>query len=118
MEVINWVSRYLVGRRTRRSPGRWNRETLAPRLRVKRLEERRVLNAQAMPVEQLVIDAGAAGGDGQADTFHIEQDAEHIRVSVNGQEVSRTPFGQIESITIRGSLDDDILIAEFKSGEP
>jgi hypothetical protein len=82
------------------------------------LEERRVLNAQAMPVEQLVIDAGDAGGDGQADTFHVEQDAEHVRVSVNGQEVSRTPLGQIDSITIRGSLDDDILVAEFKSGEP
>ena len=32
--------------------------------------------------------------------------------------VSRTPLGQIDTIAIRGSADDDILIAEFKSGEP
>jgi len=87
-------------------------------LRVRRLEERRVLNADAAPLTQLVIDAGEAASDGQADTFHVELQADHVRLSVNGQEVNRAPLGQFESIMIRGSLDDDLLIAEFKAGEP
>ena len=85
---------------------------------MKRLEERRVLNADVAPVEQLVVDAGSAAADGQADTYVVEQHEDHVRISVNGQEVSRTPIAQLDSIHIRGSLDDDILIAEFKSGEP
>ncbi|HEX2473104.1 MAG TPA: hypothetical protein VHK01_00075, partial [Lacipirellulaceae bacterium] len=105
-------------RRASSKASRWDRESLAPTLRVKRLEERRVLNADAVPVDQLVIDAGSDGSDGQADTFHIEQDAGYVRVSVNGQEVANAAIADIGGITIRGSLDDDILLAEFKGGEP
>jgi hypothetical protein len=69
-------------------------------------------------LNQLVVDAGAAANDGLADTYVVEQHADHLSVSVNGEEVSKTPRGQYDSITIQGSLDDDILIADFKSGEP
>jgi hypothetical protein len=119
MGVFAWFAGLVA--RTRRAQyqaSRWNRESLAPTLRVKRLEDRRVLNADAVPVDQLVVDAGGDGGDGQADTFHIEQDAERVRVSVNGQEVANAALSEISGISIRGSLDDDILMAEFKGGEP
>jgi hypothetical protein len=119
MGVIAWfVGLVARSRRTSSKASRWDRESLAPTLRVRRLEERRVLNADAVPVDQLVIDAGSDGGDGQADTFHIEQDAGQVRVSVNGQEVAKGSLADIGHITIRGSLDDDILITEFKGGEP
>ncbi|HEY3395673.1 MAG TPA: hypothetical protein VGK58_23425, partial [Lacipirellulaceae bacterium] len=119
MGVFAWFAG--LAARTRRAQyqvSRWNKESLAPTLRVKRLEDRRVLNADAMPVDQLVVDAGGDGGDGQADTFHIEQDAERVRVSVNGQEVANAALSDISGISIRGSLDDDMLMAEFKGGEP
>jgi len=119
MRVFAWLHGLMAhSRRARSRANRWDRDSLAPTLRVKRLEERRVLNADAAPLDQLVIDAGSDAGDGQADTFHIEQHADHVRISVNGQEVSKTPLGQLNAITIQGSLDDDILIAEFKGGEP
>ncbi|HJQ79843.1 MAG TPA: hypothetical protein VJ828_07800, partial [Lacipirellulaceae bacterium] len=119
MGVFAWfVGLVARTRRAQYQASRWNRESLAPTLRVKRLEDRRVLNADAMPVDQLVVDAGSDGGDGQADTFHIEQDAERVRVSVNGQEVASAALSDISGISIHGSLDDDILMAEFKGGEP
>jgi hypothetical protein len=117
MGIFTWLYA-LYGQRSKTSANHWHRRALAPTLRVRRLEERRVLNADAAPLTQLVIDAGEAASDGQADTFHVELQADHVRVSVNGRELSKTPVGQVESIMIRGSLDDDLLIAEFKAGEP
>jgi hypothetical protein len=117
MGAFTWLHQFVARPRPSNTQS-WDRESLTPALHVKRLEERRVLNADAAPVEQLVIDAGSAAGDGQADTYVVEQHDDHLRVSVNGQEVSSTPLGQFDAIHIRGSLDDDILIAEFKSGEP
>ncbi len=119
MGVFAWIRELSRGSSCGSSKAkRWDQRSLAPILRVRRLEERRVLNAEAAPLNQLVIDAGDAAADGQADTFRVEQSADDVRISVNGQEVSRTPVGQLGQITIQGSLDDDILIAEFKAGEP
>src|SRR4051794_22446885 len=72
MGVFAWI----LGR-ARRLPkrgakaNRWDRTSLAPNLRVRRLEERRVLNADAAPVQTLVIDAGTSAGDGHTDTFVV-----------------------------------------------
>ncbi|MEN1678599.1 MAG: hypothetical protein AAGJ46_03330 [Planctomycetota bacterium] len=85
-----------------------------PHLAIKRLEERRVLNADAAPVELLVVDAGAAAGDGQADTFQVEQHETGIRVSVNGQETHTTSLGA--EIQIVGSADRDVLVADLLAG--
>lgn len=119
MGVFAWIlggARWSKKRRPKAN--RWDRVSLAPNLRVRRLEERRVLNADAAPVQALVVNAGAAAGDGHADTFVVEQHDNQVRVSINGKEVSNTPISQISTIKIQGSSDDDILIAEFKSGEP
>ena len=56
-------------------------------------------------------------GDGHADTFVVQQHDNQVRITVNGKQVSDTPISQLDSINIQGSSDDDILIAEFKSGE-
>jgi hypothetical protein len=125
MGVFAWIfglnrrPRAVHPKRSRRgTQSRWDRESLAPHLHVRRLEERRVLNADAAPVQQLVVDAGAAAGDGQADTFIVDQRDNQLSISVNGQEVARAEANQLDSIRIKGSADDDLLIAEFKSGEP
>jgi hypothetical protein len=81
------------------------------------LEERRVLNADAALVQHLVLDAGSAADDGQADTFHLEQDGSDVRISINGSEVARTSANQRTEISLRGSLDDDVFIADLKSGD-
>jgi hypothetical protein len=81
-----------------------------------RLEERRVLNADAATIQQLVVDAGAAANDGHADTFHIEQADNEIRVSLNGQEVGRAAFDRVGSVAIRGSSDDDVIMADIFGG--
>src|SRR5262245_54569717 len=95
---------------------RWTQETLVWPLRVTRLEDRRVLNADAMPIQQLVVTAAAAAGNGQADTFHIEQLDNQIRVSLNDHEVVRAPLGDNTSLKIEGSTDDDIFIIDLKDG--
>jgi hypothetical protein len=122
MGVFAWIfglnQRPRAARPKRNRNARWDREALAPHLRVRRLEERRVLNADAAPVQQLVVDAGSAAGDGQADTFIVEQRDNQLSISVNGQEIARAEANQFDSIKIKGSADDDLLIAEFKSGEP
>ena len=105
----------IVGYRRRMSHrrGRWSEDTLVWPLRVTQLEDRRVLNADAAPVQQLLIAAGAAANDGHADTFHIEQLDSQLHISLNGQEVSRTAIDKSESITIRGSSDDDTFIVDL-----
>jgi hypothetical protein len=119
MGVFAWIlGRARWSKKRRSKVNRWDRISLAPNLRVRRLEERRVLNADAAPVQALIVNAGTAAGDGHADTFVVEQHDNQVRVSINGKEVSNTPISQISTIKIQGSSDDDILIAEFKSGEP
>jgi hypothetical protein len=119
MGIFAWILGGKCWRQNIRSKAkRWDRASLAPHLRVRRLEERRVLNADAAPVQQLIVNAGTAAGDGHADTFVVEQHDNQVRISVNGKEVSNTPIAQIGTINIQGSSDDDVLIAEFKSGEP
>src|SRR5262245_35097775 len=115
MGLFAWIlGRKRLSRNSRSKANRWDRASLAPHLRVRRLEERRVLNADAAPVQQLLVNAGTSAADGHADTFVVEQHDNQIRISVNGQEVSNSPIAQINSISIQGSSDDDVLIAEFK----
>lgn len=119
MGVFAWIFGRTGGSRNRKSKlNRWDRVSLAPNLRVRRLEERRVLNADAAPVHALVVNAGSAAGDGHADTFVVEQHDNQVKISVNGKQVSDTPIALLGTIKIQGSSDDDVLIAEFKSGEP
>src|SRR3954453_4599391 len=118
MSVFAWILGRARWSRKRAKATRWDRASLAPNLRVRRLEERRVLNADAAPVQALVVDAGTSAGDGHADTFVIEQHDNQVRITINGKQISDTPTSQIGSINIHGSSDDDVLIAEFKSGEP
>ncbi|MDC0935255.1 hypothetical protein OAS39_03135, partial [Pirellulales bacterium] len=94
----------------------WGADELVARLNVKRLEERRVLNADAAPVEVLVVDAGDSGGDGQADSYYVQHDAESIRVSVNGQEIAAGLTADVNEIRIRGSADNDVLVADLLAG--
>ncbi|MCA9134159.1 MAG: hypothetical protein KDA45_13420, partial [Planctomycetales bacterium] len=81
---------------------------------VTRLETRRVLNGDAIMTE-LVVDAGSAANDGQTDTFHIQAVQDRVQVSLNGEVVSSAPLHQLRAITLRGSADDDIVIADLNN---
>ena len=113
-----WLVKQLTPCKNDKLPPRSARQELIPKLRVTRLEERRVLHADVTSAQQLIVDAGAAANDGQADTFRIERAADELLVSVNGELVSKAPVGQFDTITIRGSLDDDRVIADFQGGDP
>src|SRR5262245_34481801 len=100
MSVFAWILSRAGWSRKRAKKNRWDRASLAPNLRVRRLEERRVLNADAAPVQALVVDAGSSAADGHADTFVVEQHDSQVRITVNGKEVSDTPISQLGKISI------------------
>lgn len=102
------------------------------RLRVTRLEPRRVLNASPLvPVQDpsdvtadataaaqaddlaVVIDAGSQANDGVADTFHIYRSGDGIGVSVDGHEVFAGKLAPSQSLAIHGSADADHLIVHL-----
>ena len=118
MPTYDWTRKLLKAwrlKRTRRKQ-RFSTDSLVPQLSIKRLEERLVLNADAAPVEVLVVNAGDAGGDGQADIYQVQQEADYIQVSVNGQELHRAPVGSLSAIHINGSADNDVLVADLLAG--
>jgi autotransporter-associated beta strand protein len=113
-----WFRKLFSLRRSKQSKSklRFNSDSLVPQLSLKRLEERLVLNADAAPVEVLVVNAGDAAGDGQADVYHVEQVENEIRVSVNGQEVQSIAADRVSAIQINGSADNDVLVADLLAG--
>lgn len=93
------------------------------RLRLVRLEDRRVLNAAPLAVlagSELTVQAGAA--DGHADVFHLFQTQDHgaaqLHVEVNGAEVFAGDAEHVSKVNVHGSADDDTLLVDFKGGNP
>jgi hypothetical protein len=113
-----WFRKLFSMGRSQRSPSKQRSlsDSLVPQLSIKRLEERLVLNADAAPVEVLVVNAGDAAADGQADVYHVEQVDNEIRVSVNGQEVQSIAADRVSAIQITGSADNDVLVADLLAG--
>ncbi len=116
----------------RSAANRRARRSAAPmRLRVTRLEPRRVLNASPLlPVDPsaaaadttgavqaddlaVVIDAGSHANDGIADTFHIYRSGEGIAVSVDGHEVFSGTLDPSQSLAVQGSADADHLVVHL-----
>ena len=117
MRCKDWLRTLLLRRSARSSQGcRFHPDTLVPQLSVIRLEERRVLNADAAPAEVLLVDAGEAADDGQADTFQVEYDAGEVHVYVNGLQTHSALAENISQIRVNGSFDDDVLIADLLAG--
>jgi autotransporter-associated beta strand protein len=118
MRTDNWMRRLLAARRLSRArrDRRRSASQLVPWLSVKRLEERRVLNADAAPVEVLVVHAGDAANDGQADTYQVQLEADHVQVRVNGEITESVRADEVAAIHIRGSADDDVLVADLLAG--
>lgn len=93
------------------------------RLRLVRLEDRRVLNAAPLAVlagAELTVQAGDA--DGQSDLVHLFEThdigGERLHVEVNGAEVFSGDAAQVSRIHVQGSADDDTLLVDLSGGNP
>ena len=62
------------------------------------------------------VDAGAATGDGTADTFNVSLDGGDLVVTVGGNEVFRQLLAETNSLTLNGSSDDDTFTVDFSGG--
>ncbi|MGC1275625.1 MAG: hypothetical protein WBC44_18100, partial [Planctomycetaceae bacterium] len=130
MLLVSWLRR--LSRLRRQSTGRLQ---ASPRLRVMRLEHRRVLNAsplvplhdpaafadtgdsaRGVQIDQdgaVTIDAGRFADDGIADFFHVYRSDDRIAVSLNGDDVFTARADDVASLTIEGSSDADHLQVDF-----
>jgi hypothetical protein len=93
------------------------------RLRLVRLEDRRVLNAAPLAVlagAELTVQAGDA--DGHSDLFHLfethDAGTDRLHIEVNGAEVFSGDAAQVSRIHVQGSADDDTLQVDFIGGNP
>ncbi|MBI5756942.1 MAG: hypothetical protein HZA46_00325 [Planctomycetales bacterium] len=124
MSLGFWL-RSLAGRwGRRRSTAKSSQSVIAnARLRLVRLEDRRVLNAAPLAVlagAELTVQAGDA--DGQSDLFHLfethDAGADRLHIEINGAEVFSGDAAQVSRIHVQGSADDDTLLVDFSSGNP
>src|SRR5690606_4283131 len=115
--------------------GRPGKSSRSGRLKLVRLEPRRVLSASPLfPMQDptggalsggsapaddggglagITIDAGGFADDGAADTFRVYRSGEGVGVSVNGNEVFSGILGDSDTLTILGSSDADRLLVEL-----
>ena len=108
----SWL-RQLCSRLTRRhqlSADRQLRDDLFPTLSVTRLEKRLVLNADAVPVAvpvaELVVDAGAAANDGQADTLPQKSAQSHLQKPEETAQVRDRSAGQLGEARRKGEYNE------------
>ncbi len=140
MLFVNWLQRLFNGRRTSRTR-KQDPVALGRRanLQVRRLEPRRVLNGlPLLPVDQLdagagidgdmsemswddlggsTVDAGANGDDGQDDLFHIGRDGDEVFVELDGNEIFRSAFDDVDQLNVIGSGDNDRLTIDLAASE-
>ncbi|HTI50118.1 MAG TPA: hypothetical protein VL475_04175, partial [Planctomycetaceae bacterium] len=101
------------------------------RLSLRRLEDRRVLNAAAVvapPSVTVTEDAkgavviNAAPADDSPDVFSIVREEvdgkDFLQVSFNGAVVFSQELDQVASVTIKGSGDQETLVVDFGDGNP
>jgi Ca2+-binding RTX toxin-like protein len=66
----------------------------------------------------VIIDAQTAGADGSSDSFVTQITGGNLELTVNGSTlISETP-GDVKSLTINGSIDDDTLTINYANGNP
>ena len=63
-----------------------------------------------------VVNAGAAAGDGSADSFGLVLNGANVDVSLNGTPLASYPLAGLSSLTVQGSSDDDTLIVDSSGG--
>ncbi|MGL4511472.1 MAG: beta strand repeat-containing protein [Lacipirellulaceae bacterium] len=114
MSFSGWLRRRFAPRPSRE--GRWAEGLASAPLRLRRLEERRVLDAGGVAPGLLVVDAGTSAGDGSADTYQVDHADGVVRVLVNGQVAATADAGSVSAIRINGSADDDVLLADLRAG--
>jgi len=118
MRTDSWFWRLLSARRSRKQKQLQRTKSLQAFLAVTRLEERRVLNADGMPLAELVMDAGSDVGDSSANAFITEI---HEQDSSLQQSEHHATYPTVKSQDVaspQGVLNDDLLIADFKSSDP
>ena len=119
--IAGWVRRKLGRQSQRNRVDESIHGAVFPRLYDSRLEDRRVLSATPMaPVMDLVnltLDAGAAANDGQADRFELTRQLssdgrQQLAVAVNHREVWRGEVGQLATLRLQGSHDQDTFVID------
>jgi Ca2+-binding RTX toxin-like protein len=66
----------------------------------------------------VVIDALGAGGDGSADSFVTQINGGNVELTVNGSMLLSEMVGDVKSLTVNGSSDDDTLTVDYSNGNP
>lgn len=74
-------------------------------------------DANDIPGDETVND-GDPANDGAQDVFTVALLGTEVVVTINGLEVGRMNLAAIESLTITGSNDDDLLIVDATNGNP
>ena len=96
-------------------------ETLVPSLFVRRLENRCVLNGQAMPLagsEVLVVIASNPGSTAPRDTVLLTRQADTVAAFVDGTLAATANFNDLQAIILVGTDKPDTFVIDFSGGNP
>ena len=103
-----------------RSSPRSLEEGLIPLLFVRRLEDRRVLNAHASPFSvvagTLVVSAGHSANG--SDTFFVSRQGNEVDIAVDGKQAVAASLQNVDAIRLVGSGDQDRFVIDFSGGDP
>ncbi|MGA2256253.1 MAG: hypothetical protein ABSG53_16510, partial [Thermoguttaceae bacterium] len=96
------------------------REAVFPGLFIRELEQRRVLSASSITLQELgktlVIGAGLQAENGTPDTFEVMRQGDTLKVSVNGQTTATAQLEQISAIKLQAATDQDTFLLNFSGG--
>jgi len=108
-----------IEKRFKGSSSRSFDKELIPRLFVRQLEDRRVLNAHALPFQDvartIVVDAVLQG---HGDTFQVSRQGNQVDIAVDGKETVTANLRDVGAIQLRGSSNQDAFIIDFSGGDP
>ena len=96
------------------------RNEVFPGLFVRELEQRRVLSAGSVTLQELgktlVISAGLQAQNDSPDTFEVTRQGNTLEVAVNGQATATAKLEQISTIKLQAATDQDTFILNFSGG--
>lgn len=114
MKITEWARRMSAKSRRKRRDQQRRRELWAE-LGHTRLETRRVLNGGAV-TSAVVVDAGDAANDGQDDSIKVDISQDQVNVSINGNHQATYAVGEIDTLSIQGSSDNDQIDVQWVDG--
>jgi hypothetical protein len=112
--LVRRMARRLKGR----SPRSWH-EDLVPRLFVRRLENRCVLNGQTPAgTEVLVVIANSAPNSGPRDTVLLTRQGDEVEAFVDGTLSASANYNDLQAVILVGTDKPDTFLIDFSGGNP